>query len=191
MIKLKIKTTLITLSLLYHVSAGSQTISSRPFDWARKIPNYNFTNLYQVNDSIYRCEQPDSLGFAILDSIGVRSVLNLRSNHTDNELIYGLPLNLYNVEMAAHNFGDSEIVSAMRILLDSPKPIVVHCYYGSDRAGAVIAMYRIIFQNWTKENALNEMKNGGYGFHELYYNIPRYIRDVDIEMIKKAISKRD
>jgi protein tyrosine/serine phosphatase len=169
------------------MSIYCQTILNRPSDWARKITNSKFSNLYVLNDSIYRCEQPDSLGFTIIDSIGIKSVLNLRSNHTDNEHIYRLPLNLYNIEMVPYDIGDEEIVKVLRILENSPKPIVVHCYYGSDRTGVVIAMYRIIFQNWTKEKALNEMKDGGYGFHNIYINIPLYIKEVDIERIKKEI----
>jgi len=181
-------TVLILVFLFCKASVYCQTIQNRPSNWAIKIKNSGLSNLYELNDSIYRCEQPDSLGFTIIDSIGIKSVLNLRANHTDNYLTHKLPLNLYNVEMLAMSFGDNEIIQALRILKNSPKPIVVHCYYGSDRAGVVIAMYRIVFQNWTKENALNELRNGGYGFHEIYFNIPRYIREADIERIKREIS---
>jgi hypothetical protein len=31
------------------------------------------------------------------------------------------------------------------------------------------------------------MKDGGYGFHNIYINIPLYIKEVDIERIKKEI----
>lgn len=191
MIRMNFKTIFLFISLLCNASTYSQTIHNRSSDWARKITGSKLTNLYVLNDSIYRCEQPDSLGFTILDSIGIKSVLNLRSHHTDNGLIYRLPLNLYNVKMAASNFGDKEIVNALRILANSPKPIAVHCLHGSDRTGVIIAMYRIIFQNWTKEKALNELINGGYGFHEIHFNILHYIREVDIERIKKEISNEN
>ncbi len=42
--------------------------------------------------------------------------------------------------------------------------VLLHCYHGSDRTGASVAMYRIIFQNWSTTDALAEMKHGGYGF---------------------------
>ena len=66
----------------------------------------------------------------------------------------------------------------MRILKNAPKPIVVHCHQGSDRTGAVIAMYRIVFQKWAKEKALDEMENGGFGFHKRYSNIVHYIKGI-------------
>jgi len=186
--RMNFKTILIIVSLLCNVSIYCQTIPNRPSDWARKISNSKLSNLYILNDSIYRCEQPDSLDFVLIHRIGIKSVLNLRSNFTDKDLIDGLPLNIYSVEMIPFNFGDKEIVKALRILENSPKPVIVHCLYGSDRTGVVIAMYRIIFQNWTKEEALNEMEDGGYDFHSIFINIPHYIKTVDIEKIKKEIS---
>ena len=32
--------------------------------------------------------------------------------------------------------------------------VLLHCYHGSDRTGASVAMYRIIFQNWSTADAL-------------------------------------
>ena len=47
----------------------------------------------------------------------------------------------------------------MKILRDAPKPILVHCQHGSDRTGAVIALYRILFQNMSKVEAIKELKS--------------------------------
>jgi hypothetical protein len=45
-------------------------------------------------------------------------------------------------------------------------------------------MYRIVFQDWSYQEAIDEMINGGYGFHEKYENIPLFIEQADIEIIK-------
>ena len=84
---------------------------------------------------------------------------------------------------------EKEIIKALKIIRDSPKPIIVHCKHGSDRTGIIIAMYRIIYQDWPKEKAIIEMKEGGYGFHEIHKNIIHYIKKVKVEKIKKKISK--
>ena len=185
---MKLRIALILVSILYNLTINSQTDENRPLNWAKKITDTKFTNLYKVNDSIYRCEQPDSLTIKIIESLGIKSILNLRLNYTDKDVIDGLPLNLYNVEMIPYNFSDNEIVRAMRILEYAPKPIIVHCWYGSDRTGVVIAMYRIIYQNWTKEDAILEMEEGGYEFHNVFINIPHYIRTADIAKIKSALA---
>jgi protein tyrosine/serine phosphatase len=140
---------------------------------------------------MYRCEQPDSLGFKIIDSIGIKSVLSLRAYHKDNDLINKLPLKLYNVAINPYYFGDDEIIKALRIIGNSPKPIIIHCNIGGDRTGVLIAIYRIIYQNWSKEKAIKEMKDGGYGFHWIFFNMPHYINKVDIERIKKKISYKN
>lgn len=185
---MNLKTKWIFVFLLFNTSIYCQSTQNRPLDWAKKISISKLSNLYEVNDSIYRCEQPDSLDFVQIHTIGIKSILNLRSNFTDKDLIDGLPLYKYNVEMLPFNFGDKEIVNALRIIQRSPKPILVHCLLGSDRTGVIIAMYRIIYQKWTKEEALNEMENGGYSFHNIFINIPHYIKTVDIARLRIEIS---
>lgn len=49
-------------------------------------------------------------------------------------------------ELRAGNIHDKGIIDALKVIKDAPKPILVHCLHGSDRTGAVIAMYRIILK---------------------------------------------
>ncbi len=47
------------------------------------------------------------------------------------------------------------------------------------------ALYRIAVQGWTKEEAIREMTAGGYGFHEVFDNLPEWIEELDIESIER------
>ena len=38
------------------------------------------------------------------------------------------------------------------------------------------AMYRILEQGWTPDDALKELIDGGYGYHSMWKNIVRYVR---------------
>ena len=67
--------------------------------------------------------------------------------------------------------------------------ILIHCYHGSDRTGASIAMYRIIFENWSTEDALNEMKYGGYGFHPIWRNIEKQFSPENIQWIRENLKR--
>src|SRR5204863_3773753 len=116
-------------------------------------------NLYKLNDSIYRSEQPDADAFHYLSSIGLKTVLDLRDSHSDTPFFKANSFTYFNVPIITRNFNDSEVVQSLRIIKNSPKPILVHCKRGSDRTGLVMAMYRIIFENWSKDKALEEMKN--------------------------------
>ena len=89
--------------------------------------------------------------------------------------------------MSAGSFTDAEIINSLRLIKNVTKPILIHCRYGADRTGVVMAMYRIIFANWTKEQALDELENGNYGFNIRYDNIPAYIKNADIASIKKLV----
>ncbi len=166
-----------------------QNTNKRPDSWSVKIENPYLKNLWKVNDTLFRSEQPDKIDFAYINSLGFKSILNLRSKHLDKGFIGNLNIIEYNVEMEANDFTEKEIIDALKVIRSSPKPLLVHCYHGSDRTGVIMAMYRIIFQNWTKEQALNELLDGGYGFHTSYKNITNYIKNANIEKIKKKVLK--
>ncbi len=159
----------------------------RNTEWANKLETTTLNNLYIINDSIYRSEQPEVSEFLSLQNLGIKSILNLREDRSDTSLLKGTNFNYYQTKIVTANFFDLEIIDALKNIKISPKPLLVHCKHGSDRTGVVMAMYRIVFENWTKQNAINELKNGGYGFHTRYYNIPQYLNTVNIEGIKKAV----
>ena len=177
--------------ILFIVSVGINPISGqtvqRPSNWGVSIKSTSLENLYRVSDELYRSEQPDKKEFTELSGLGIKSSLNLRTTETDDELIGKCAIKPFLVPMDAGSFTDKEIIAALKVIKSAPKPILVHCRHGSDRTGVVVAMYRIVFQGWTREEALNELLNGGYGFHTNYRNIPEYIKTVNIEAIKNGI----
>lgn len=180
-----------SLSKSAYASKNSEMVvaskSSRPQNWAQKITGSPFDNLYKVNNDIYRSEQPDSDGYNYLHQKNIASILNLRSGHTDNVGGTSFTGNLYNVPMTASSVSNVEIIQALKIIKNAPKPIDVHCAHGSDRTGVTMAMYRIVFQNWSKQDATKEMTDGGYNFHPQYTNLINYIRDVDVNYIKNQV----
>lgn len=90
--------------------------------------------------------------------------------------------------MEAGDIREDDVVKALKIIKSAEGPVLVHCWHGSDRTGLVCASYRIIFQNWTKQAALDELINGGYGYHKsIYKNIARWIEHADVEALKKKI----
>ena len=37
-------------------------------------------------------------------------------------------------------------------------------------------LYRVLCQGWKVEDAIAEMKDGGYGYHAVWFHLPRFIR---------------
>lgn len=163
--------------------------SSRPAQWATPLTLKGADNLHKVNDSLYRSEQPTALGMRNLaDSLGIRTVINLRAFHSDRKKIKGTRLNLREIEIDTWDIDDKEIVRALRVIRWEGKgPYLVHCLHGADRTGTVNAMYRMVFQGWSREEAIREMTQGGYRFHSVWKNILKYLKTVDVAAIKAAV----
>lgn len=144
-------------------------------------------NIYKVDDGIYRSSQPNKQQFLDLEKVGLNEVLNLRRYHSDMDEAKETNITLHHIKVRAEAFKEEHLINAMRILKNRKGNILIHCWHGSDRTGVVVAMYRIVFQDWTKTKAIEEMKNGGYGHHKIYSNLPRLIENIDIELFKKKL----
>lgn len=64
-------------------------------------------------------------------------------------------------------------------------PVFLHCHHGADRTGLMVGVYRVTFCGWTKEAAIQEMVEGGYGFHPIWENLVHFFRDLDIDALRR------
>lgn len=143
-------------------------------------------NIHRVSNALYRSAQPTALGFRKLKNLGIRTVVNLRSFHSDRREIGDSGLGYEHIYMKAWHAEDKEVVRFLQIVTDPKRqPVLVHCQHGSDRTGTMCALYRVAVQGWTKDEAIHEMKRGGFGFHKIFANLEHYISRLDVETIKK------
>jgi Protein tyrosine/serine phosphatase len=78
------------------------------------------------------------------------------------------------------------VVGFLKVVADTNNlPALVHCQRGADRTGLMCAMYRITVCGWTKEQALAEMKDGGFGFSPTWKNLVTFVEKANIEDIKR------
>lgn len=171
------------IGIVISVSAYSQNINAEKI----AIPGSELTNIYKIDSGVYRSEQPSDTDFKALEKFGIREVLNLRNRHSDDDEAAGTKIKLHRLKMKAHSVNEEQLINALRIMRNRKGPIVFHCHHGSDRTGAVCAMYRIVFQGVSKQKAIHEMTRGGFGFHRIYKNIIGIIENADIERIKREV----
>jgi protein tyrosine/serine phosphatase len=90
--------------------------------------------------------------------------------------------------MAAGEVTVKDIENCLRIIESSPKPVLVHCWHGSDRTGIIVAAYRIVYEGWSVDEAEKEFRDDTYGHHEFWYkNLVSLLRHTDWEAVKKRL----
>ena len=145
--------------------------------WAEPMTLAGVPNLHKVADGLYRSAQPTAEGMTNLVALGIKTVVNLRDNHSDSDEIGDLPLKARRIEIFTANMKDKYVDEFLSIVDDTNAvPVLVHCQHGADRTGTMCAMYRILREGWTADDAIDEMKNGGFGYHSVWGNLPRFIR---------------
>ncbi len=155
--------------------------------WAERIELPGLPNLHKVSDDLYRGAQPSAEGMRQLEKIGIKTVVNLRSSHSDRDELQGTGLAYEHIEMTAWGKPENEdVLRFLQIVSDSNSlPVFVHCQHGADRTGTVCAVYRIAVQGWNKDEAIEEMTKGGFGFHSIWQNLPDYVRNLNVQNIKQ------
>ncbi len=171
---------LLSFSALVLAGSLAALAGERPAKWASPLETHSLGNAYQLDKKVFRSAQPSKRGFAEAKQLGITDVLNLRDKHSDKEEAAGLGLNLHSVRAEADDICLEEIIQALRVMHNAPGPVLVHCWHGSDRTGAVCAAYRVVFHDWSKEEAIDELVNGGFGYHKRYVNIIRLIQAMDV-----------
>jgi protein tyrosine/serine phosphatase len=143
-------------------------------------------NLHRVSPTLYRSAQPTAAGMQKLRELGVRTIVNLRSFHSDRDEIGETGLAYEHIYMKAWHAEDREVVRFLQIVTDPARqPVLVHCKHGADRTGTMCAIYRVAVQGWTREAALEEMTQGGFRFHPVWQNLVAYFERLDIGAIKE------
>jgi len=165
---------------------ASEIADNRPASWAQPVDLAGLPNLHRVDEHLYRSAQPTAQGMKNLKQMGFETVVNLRSFHSDRDEIGNTGLGYEHIYMKAWHPERKEIVRFLQIVTNPKRtPVLVHCLHGADRTGTMCAVYRIVVQGWTKEEALREMTEGGFNFHAVFGNLPGWIRKLDVESIRK------
>ena len=173
------------------VSAASIS-TNRPANWAQSLSLPGISNFYEVTTNLYRGAQPTAAGMAHLKAMGIKTVINLRSFHSDKDEIAGTGLKSIRFEVKPWHAEEEDVVDFLKAATDTNNlPVFVHCQRGADRTGMMCAMYRIVVCGWTKQAAIEEMKAGGYHFSPAWKNLVAFIQNADIVEIRRRMGLPD
>lgn len=133
----------------------------------------------RLNENYMRGSQPVHGGIDALRRLGAKAVVDLRStyDHTDEIGVaaeraglryYWLPLSVWNPPT------DKEAKDIITLVTDEAKgPFYVFCSDGLHRTGEMSAIYRVMHDKWTVEQALKEMDE--LGFNPYYWSLRSYV----------------
>jgi tyrosine-protein phosphatase SIW14 len=105
-----------------------------------------------------------------LQKWGVDVVIDLRGGTRAAERDAVAKLSMRYVALPWHcGHPDDESVARFLAILreNQDKKIFVHCHFGTDRTGMMIAAYRIAEQGWSASDARKEME--AYGFSRVHH----------------------
>lgn len=147
-------------------------------------------NFTKVSSTLWRGAQPTEEGFRNLESAGVKTVISLREHHDDLPLLAGTKLKYLRIPMDAWHPEEAELVLFLKAVERASKdpdgaPVFVHCAEGRDRTGYSIAAFRMVFEDWTPEDAIHEMFD--FRFNTIWFYNPAFLKNLDVERVRKLM----
>lgn len=188
--RLSIATILLSLSALFTFVHADDSTVSRPTEWAQPVEAQY--NLFQMSPTLYRSALPDSGAVPLLEKLKVATVINFLPE-PDSRWLMRPAIAQVQLPYRTNHVDDADVLKALSAIqaAEAKGPVLMHCKHGSDRTGLMAAMYRVVVQGWSKEDALSEMTEGGFGDSTHFKDGVRYMMRADVEKLRTALANGD
>jgi|HubBroStandDraft_6_1064221.scaffolds.fasta_scaffold240173_1 tyrosine-protein phosphatase SIW14 len=139
-------------------------------------------NAGSVTATLFRGAQPHSSAYKDLQKYGMDIVVDLRYEtdeiSAEKQSVESLGMRFVSLPWNGRGLPTrDELLTYFTLLRDNPdKKFFIHCEYGADRTGVMIALYRMAVDHWTPEQAIAEMKD----FHYHSFTLPhlaKYVKE--------------
>ena len=162
----------------------------RPTEWAQPVEvQYN---LFQMSPTLYRSALPDSGAVPLLKNLKVATVITFLPE-SDQNWLSDSDIHQVQLPYRTNHVDDADVLKTLRAIqaAEANGPVLLHCKHGSDRTGLMAAMYRVVVQGWSKEDALSEMTQGGFGESGHFRDSVRYVMQADADKLRTALANGD
>ena len=150
-----------------------------------------WNNFHQVCDEVYRANQPSPAHLRSYKEKGIKAILNLRGFKQQSYALFEqdtckkLGLELISLPLSSSSAPTTQkLLDLVNILETIPKPVVLHCKSGADRAGLVSALYLMIRQGLSVTEVKKQLSFKYLHLDFTKTGILDYIFDVFSERLK-------
>jgi protein tyrosine/serine phosphatase len=175
------------VALLHGIAArAADATPSRPAEWAQPVEAQ--FNLFRMSPTLYRSALPSPSAVPLLNDLHVVTVINFLPD-ADSDWLSAPGIKQVQLPYRTNHVDDSDVLKALRAIqsAEADGPVLMHCKHGSDRTGLMAAMYRVVVQGWSKEQALKEMTEGGFGDSQHFHDSVRYVMQADVDRLHEAL----
>ena len=126
------------------------------------------TGVQRVDDRVYWGGRPDAVLLKRLRALGVRTIVTFSEDASalpaEKALAVAGGMDVVSIPVRVDREPSEEEVLLFLGTVLSPQrqPVYLHCDDGSDRTGAMVAMYRVVVSGWGIEDAFEEAKASGF-----------------------------
>ena len=137
----------------------------------------------RIAEFLYRGAQPRAEGLQELKKLGVTTIVDLRKEDPEKrawEKQQAESLGMKFVSIPVDGWSppsDDQLAQFLGLFHNTPREkVYVHCRFGDDRTGVFVASYRMAYEGWPPQEALNEMYF--FGFNGFWHpSMKVYIHD--------------
>ena len=147
----------------------------------RRLQEKGIPNFGQVTPTLYRGGLLDPTGIKALKKLGINVIIDTHANdETEEKIVEGLGMKYVAIPWHCPRPHDKVFAEFLQVLHENKgKKVFVHCRLGADRTGMMVAAYRMAEEDWTADEAMNEMKSFGFSrsHHFLCPGLARYEKE--------------
>jgi tyrosine-protein phosphatase SIW14 len=137
-------------------------------------------NFGRIDEHYYRGSQPKGQDYNDLAALGVKTLIDLTSGDadaTEASMAAKAGLKYVRIPMTTHQPPTPEQLAQFMTAVLNPanQPVYVHCVGGRHRTGVMTAVYRMVQDKWTPNQAFNEMKQYRFGADFLHAEFKKFV----------------
>lgn len=151
-----------------------------PANVGNQFSSIKIKNFGRINDNYYRGSQPKTSDFADLAALGIKTVIDLTNGDGDSNekaKVEQLGMKYWQIPMTTHKEPTLEKIAEFFRIVNEPsgQPVYVHCVGGKHRTGVMTAIYRMTQNQWTADQAFQEMKQFKFGMDFLHPEFKSFV----------------